>query len=87
MSRAYCCEICDTDDPHWTIMRRGDVAVSWACDGHLAEVCERLQRDHEVTELIVQDYRKARERAAAARAEDEKTQERLVEMMRGTWRG
>ena len=60
MSLAYCCEVDDTPDPHWTIMRRGDVVVSWACDAHLAIVCERLQRDFEVTELIVRDSRKAR---------------------------
>lgn len=65
MSLAYCCEVCDTTDPHWTMMRRGDVVVSWACDSHLATVCERLQRDFEVTELIVTDRRKAREQAAA----------------------
>ncbi len=64
MSLAYCCEICDAADPHWTIMRRGDVVVSWACDSHLATVCERLQRDFEVTELIVRDSRKARKWAA-----------------------
>ena len=65
---ACCCEVCDVTDPHWTIMRRGDVVTSWACDDHLAVVCGRLQRDFEVTELIVRDSRKARERAAAARA-------------------
>ena len=59
---AYCCEVCDGTNPHWTIMRRGDVVTSWACDDHLAAVCERLQRDFEVTELIVRDSRKARER-------------------------
>lgn len=61
--RAYCCEVCDNADPHWHLMRRGDVVVSWACDSHLSEVCERLQRDHEVTTLLVTDYRKAREQA------------------------
>jgi len=65
---AYCCEVCDGTDPHWYIMRRGDVVVSWACDAHLSRVCERLQRDREVTELIVTDSRKARARADAARA-------------------
>jgi hypothetical protein len=68
---AYCCEVCDGTDPHWTIMRRGDVVTSWACDDHLAVVCERLQRDFEVTELIVRDSRKAREWAAAARIDHE----------------
>lgn len=66
MSLAYCCEVCDAADPHWTIMRRGDVVVSWACNSHLATVCERLQRVFEVTELIVRDSRKAREWAARA---------------------
>jgi hypothetical protein len=45
-------------------MRRGDVVVSWACDDHLVIVCERLQRDFEVTELIVRDSRKARRQAS-----------------------
>jgi hypothetical protein len=62
---AYCCEVCDATDPHWYIMRRGDVVISWACDPHLAEVCTRLQRDREVTELIVTDSRKNRARLAA----------------------
>jgi hypothetical protein len=61
VSRAYCCEICDSADPHWVIERWGDAVVTWACDAHLAEVCERLQRDHEVTKLSVRDTRKARE--------------------------
>lgn len=64
---AYCCEVCDDADPHWYLMRRGDVVVSWACDAHLSAVCERLQRDHEVTTLLVTDYRKNRERTEAAR--------------------
>lgn len=61
MSRAYCCEVCDTDDPHWVIERHGDAVVTWACDTDLAEVCERLQRGGEVTKLSVRDARKARE--------------------------
>lgn len=63
MSRAYCCEVCDAADPHWRIERWGDAVVTWACDTDLAEVCERLQRDHEVTKLSVQDVRKLRELA------------------------
>jgi hypothetical protein len=66
---ACCCEVCDADDPRWHIMRRGDVVVSWACDSHLAGVCEGLQRDHEVTELIVTDSRKARARVRATAVE------------------
>jgi hypothetical protein len=42
-------------------MRTGDVALSWACDAHLAQVCEGMQRDSEVTELTVTDGRKMRE--------------------------
>jgi hypothetical protein len=64
MSLAYCCEVCDAADPHWAIMRRGDVVVSWACDAHLAIVCERLQRDFEITELTVRDSRKSRKWAS-----------------------
>lgn len=77
---AYCCEVCDDADPHWHIMRTGDVVTSWACDSHLVAVCERLQRDFEVTELTVTDSRKARERAEAARlarGEDERHQAAL----------
>jgi hypothetical protein len=70
VTAAYCCEICSTPDPHWTIMRTGDVATSWACDGHLAVVCERFQCDDEVTELTVRDSRKTREWAAIGRALD-----------------
>jgi hypothetical protein len=70
VSRYLCCEVDDTTDPHWRIMRRGDVVVSWACDEHLAVVCERLQRDSEVTELIVTDSRKTREWVAIGKALD-----------------
>lgn len=68
MSRAYCCEICDADGPHWRVERWGDAVVTWACDAHLAGVCKRLQRDHEVTKLSVQDARKLREWADIARS-------------------
>ena len=68
MSRAYCCEACDSADPHWVIERWGDAVVTWACDADLAKVCEGLQRDHEVTKLSVQDYRKAREWAGIGRS-------------------
>lgn len=53
MSKSFCCEVCSGTNPKWTIVRRGDVVVSWACDMHLAIVCERLQRDFEVTELVI----------------------------------
>lgn len=71
MSRAYCCEICSDADPHWVIERCGDAVVTWACDTDLTEVCERLQRDHEVTKLSVSDARKAREWAGIGRALNE----------------
>jgi hypothetical protein len=61
------CEVCDDRDPHWEIVRVGDVVVSWACDEHLADVCERLQRDSEVTRLTVEDKRKRREWAQIGR--------------------
>lgn len=64
MSRAYCCEVCDGTDPHWTVTRIGDVVTTWACDADLAQVLERLQRDFEVTGLVVRDARKAAEWAA-----------------------
>lgn len=70
MSRASCCETCDTTDPHWNITRRGDVVTTWACDDHLASACAGLQRDHEVTELIVVDSRKAVEWATIHRSLD-----------------
>lgn len=68
MSRAYRCEVCDAADPRWVIERWGDAVVTWACDADLAGVCERLQRDREVTKLSVKNARKAREWAAACRA-------------------
>lgn len=71
MSRAYCCEICDATDPHWNLTRRGDVVTTWACDADLAQVAGRLQRDSEVTELVITDARKAREWAGVGRALNE----------------
>ena len=61
MSFAFCCEVCDQTDPQWRILRRGDAVVSWVCDPHLAQVCDRLQRDFEVTELVVRNAHKMRE--------------------------
>lgn len=65
---ASCCGTCGAAGPHWEVLRKGDVVVTWACDDHLAAECEGLQRDHEVTELIVTDYPKALEWAAIGRA-------------------
>ena len=36
-----CCETCDDKDPHWEIVRIGDVVVTWACDDHLATQNDR----------------------------------------------
>jgi len=71
VSRAYCCEACDDADPQWSVERWGDAVVTWACDTDLAEVCERLQRDHEVTKLSVSNARKAREWAGIGRTLNE----------------
>lgn len=68
MSLNGCCEVCDERDPHWVVVRVGDVVVTWACDGHIAQIMAGLQRDHEVTELSVRDARKAREWAGISRA-------------------
>jgi len=68
VSRAYCCEVCDDADPHWSVTRRGDVVTTWACDSDLSAVIARLQRDHEITTVTVVDVRKAREWAGISRA-------------------
>lgn len=52
-----CC-VCD-NEATWQVTRRGDVATSWACGDHLASVCDDLQRDFEVTELVVKLYQKS----------------------------
>ncbi len=67
MTRLYCCEICDTTDTIWQIMRIGDVATTWACNGHLGDACDRWQRDFEVTELNVTHLRKSHEWAEIRR--------------------
>ena len=68
MSRSYCCEACDVPGAHWMLTRRGDAVVTWSCDTHLAQVTEGLQRDHEVTEVVVCDARKAQEWAGITRS-------------------
>jgi hypothetical protein len=52
--------VCD-GDPTWRISRRVDAVVSWACDEDLYTVCHRLQRDWEVSELVVVSQTKLRE--------------------------
>lgn len=68
MSLAFCCETCDAADPRWNITRIGDVVTTWACDEHLAGACDGLQRDFEITQLVVRDARKMREWAAIGRS-------------------
>lgn len=55
------CGECDTRPPDWTITRRGDVARTWACEKHLHDLCVDLQRDHEVTQIVVEPFAKKRE--------------------------
>lgn len=57
---AFKCGECD-GDPSWRITRIGDVAVTWACDAHLAIECHRMQRDWEITELSIKSSPKLRE--------------------------
>lgn len=61
MTAAYCCEKCGSQEPRWVIMRQGDAVITWACDADLAAACDGLQRDGEVTGLIVICSPKARE--------------------------
>jgi hypothetical protein len=70
MSLAFHCEVCD-GKPRWRLDRRGDAIVSWACDPHLATVCHRLQRDWEITELVISDSVKRREWVGVAARLDE----------------
>lgn len=51
------CGQCD-GEPGWRITRRGDGVISWACNEHLATECDSLQRDFEVTELVLTHYAK-----------------------------
>jgi len=57
MTYAYRCEVCG-GDAVWTLTRRGDVAATWADAEHLHEVLLNLQRDFEVTEIVVRHYGK-----------------------------
>ena len=57
---AHRCGECD-EEPTWQLLRRGDVATNWACTPHLAVVADDLQRDWEITELIVTHWQKSLE--------------------------
>lgn len=61
MTESYRCGVCG-GPVRWTVERRGDAVVTWSCDPHLAEVCRDLQRQWEVTELVVVDTVKRVER-------------------------
>jgi hypothetical protein len=60
MSEPWTCRMCPAE-PRWRLERRGDAVVSWACNDHLAVVASGLQRDWEITELVVTDSVKRRE--------------------------
>lgn len=49
---AFRCGSCNKY-PNWRVLRRGDSAVTWACDEHLAPVCRQFQRMGEITELVL----------------------------------
>jgi hypothetical protein len=49
---AYHCVECGAGAA-WRVTRRGDGAVSWACPQHLPAVCDGMQRDDEINELVV----------------------------------
>ncbi len=49
---AHRCGECDAE-PMWSLVRKGDVVCNWACSEHFNEVALFLQRDHEITELVV----------------------------------
>lgn len=66
MTYAYHCSNCDADGM-WRAERRGDVVTCWACPTCLSQVCTDLQRDHEVTELIITHAAKAAEWTAISR--------------------
>jgi len=57
MSPAQHCRVC-ASSPTWTIKRIGDGAWSWSCPDHLSPVCAMMQRDGELTQLIVTLARK-----------------------------
>lgn len=68
---AFRCGECDGGEVLWSILRVGDAVVSWACNQHFSEVALDLQRDHEVTELIVTYRPKALEWAEITKTLDD----------------
>lgn len=59
---ACCCEACGASYD-WQVERKGDAERTWACSVHLHQVCVAMQRDWEITVLVV------RARGAIERAE------------------
>ncbi len=60
MTTAYHCETCNGTG-HWRITRQGDVVTTWACADHLHDICEAMQRPHEITHLDLYLAEKAAE--------------------------
>ncbi len=54
------CAECD-HAAFWTIARKGDAAISWSCSDHFSTVALHMQRDHEITELVVKHTSKSLE--------------------------
>lgn len=47
------CAVCN-GEPHWTMTRRGDAVVSWACDVDLTIELRRMQRPQDdPTEIVI----------------------------------
>lgn len=49
------CAICN-QEASWSIERRGDAVVSWACNDHLVNEVTLLQRSFERTALTVREF-------------------------------
>lgn len=67
---AFRCQV-DNGEAAWRLTRLGDVATSWACDEHLHAVARDLQRDWEVTQIVIEDQRKLREHGEIRRMLDD----------------
>lgn len=52
MSYAFLCEVCNASAV-WRLDRRGDAAVTWTCEEDLSDVLWKMQRNWEVTEVVV----------------------------------
>ena len=81
---AYRCGECDAE-PIWSMTRRGDVACNWACTDHFTVVALDLQRDHEITELVVTHFPKAVEWAEIQSTLEEVANEGRPKHLCGAW--